>query len=250
MSFRESLKAWLNKNPFKGFFKTNRLRPPGAVEENRFMELCIRCARCIEVCPYESIKRADLFDRLQIGTPYIYADDRACYLCMLCPSVCPTGALDPKLSEPEKVRIGTAFIDQKTCYNYQYVRDENAGETQGYAMICSTCYNSCPFTDEAIVMEQFLLPVITDKCTGCGICTEKCPTEPKSINIIPTGMGNEDLAGLHYQRSRKNFQKAGDAGGYTGEDAIKKKMSIDSSDAKPDFKFDYETTDRIDGWTE
>ncbi len=250
MSLREKVKNYLNKNPFKGYFRRNRLRPPGAVAEEKFMELCIRCARCIEVCPYESVKRADLFDRLQIGTPYVYADDRACYLCMLCPSVCPTGALDPKLNEPEKVRMGLAYIEQDKCLNYLYVKDENAGGTQGFATICSTCYNVCPYTDEAIIMEQYLLPVITEKCTGCGICVEKCPTEPKSVSIIPAGMGNEDLAGLYYQRSRRNFKKADDGGGYGGDDAIQKKMSIDSAGEKPEFKFDYETTDKIDGWTE
>ena len=249
MSFSEKVRNFLNKNPFKGFFRRNRLRPPGAAEESRFVELCIRCGRCIEVCPYESIKRADLFERLQIGTPYIFADERACYLCMLCPSVCPTGALNPLLKEPKKVRMGIAFIEQTTCHNYKYVRDENAGYTEGFAMICSTCYNSCPYTDEAIIMEQYLLPVITDKCTGCGICVEKCPTTPKSISIIPEGMGNEDLAGLHYQHSRKNFKKAGDAGGYNGNDAIMKKMSIDATE-KPKFEFEYETTDKIDGWTQ
>jgi ferredoxin-type protein NapG len=124
MSFFEFLKNKTKTNPFKGFFKKNRLRPPGAVEEKQFMELCIRCARCIEVCPYESIKRADLYDKLQIGTPYVYVVEKACYLCMKCPPVCPTGALDPKMIYPEKVEMGKAIIHQDICLNYLYYKEE------------------------------------------------------------------------------------------------------------------------------
>ncbi|WP_238320646.1 4Fe-4S dicluster domain-containing protein [Limisalsivibrio acetivorans] len=233
----------LNNNPFKGFFKKNRLRPPGAVEEKRFMELCIRCARCIEVCPYDSVKRADLFEKLQIGTPYIFAEERACYLCMKCPPVCPTGALDPELAEPENVRIGIAVIDQETCLNYLYLKAEKAEEVTGAAMICSTCYNVCPFTDEAIIMKEYILPVITDKCTGCGICVEKCPTEPRSVEIIPTGMGDADRAGIYYQKSRKHFVDPEGA-----EGAVKKKRSIDSTGDKPEFEYDFDVQEGIEGW--
>ena len=146
ITLRDRLKRALSENPFKGFFKINRLRPPGAVEEKRFMELCIRCARCIEVCPYGSIKRADIAEKLQIGTPYIHTVKRACYLCMKCPSVCPTGALKQDLSNPAQVKIGLAVINKKECLNYKYFEEEVTGRVTGKAQICSICYNVCPFT--------------------------------------------------------------------------------------------------------
>jgi len=36
------------------------LRPPGAVEEKEFLGLCIKCGQCLQVCPYHSIKLADI----------------------------------------------------------------------------------------------------------------------------------------------------------------------------------------------
>jgi ferredoxin-type protein NapG len=250
MSFWEDLRIRLSQNPFKGFFKLNRLRPPGAVAEEEFMERCIRCARCIEICPYNCIKRADLYEKLQIGTPYIFAEQRACYLCMKCPAVCPTGALDPTLKDPKQVAIGKAVIDQQICLNYIYVKEEETGKVSGTATICSTCYNVCPYTDEAIVMEKFLLPVITEKCVGCGICVEKCPTHPKrAVNIVPTGMANEKSAGFYYQRSKVIHSRSVENGDpLAGEELIKKKGAISTFGKKPEFESDFDTQHEIEGW--
>jgi ferredoxin-type protein NapG len=250
MSFLDKLRRIFNKNPIKGHFKKNRLRPPGAVEENRFMSLCIRCARCIEVCPYNAIKRADFADHLQIGTPYIYPDQKACYLCMRCPAVCPTNALDTELIQMEKVAIGRAFVDEKVCLNYQFANDENKGSTDGMARICNTCYNVCPLQDEAIVLKQVILPVVTDKCVGCGICTERCPTNPKAINIFPSGMDDTARAGFHYQKSRFIYENSRKShhGFYKGKELMDKKKKIQSNDTKPDFTYDFEPQETIDDW--
>lgn len=250
MSFVEDMKNRLNTNPFKKYFKKDRLRPPGALNEKQFMELCIRCARCIEICPYESIKRADLLDSFQIGTPYVYAEEKACYLCMKCPPVCPTGALDPKMIQPEKINMGIAIINQETCLNYLYVKEEETGNITGYAQICSTCYNVCPFTDEAIVMKDYLLPVITDKCVGCGICVEKCPTEPKkSMHIVPTGMANVENSGYFYRKNKVKHQEK-IKGVLHGEDLIKQKQGISSFGAKIEFKNDFYIQEDIEDWDE
>lgn len=249
MSIKKFLQDFLNKNPFKGFYQVDRLRPPGAVEEKKFMELCIRCARCIEVCPYDSIKRADLFEKMQIGTPYIFARDRACYLCMKCPSVCPTGALDNNLVDAEKVKMGIAHIDQNRCLNYLYVKEEEGIIDTGKAQICSTCYNVCPFQDKAIIMEKYILPVITEKCVGCGICVEKCPTEPKSVYIVPNGMGNKDTAGFYYQRSKMSFKKSEEITDdyLKGDRLLQKKQNIQGED-KPKFKNNFKVQEKIEGW--
>jgi ferredoxin len=96
------------ENPFTNQFSENRLRPPGAVEEKRFMALCIRCNRCLEVCPYGSIRRAGF--GATIGTPYVFPLEKACYLCMACCRLCPTGALDKSLSNPEGVAMGKPVL--------------------------------------------------------------------------------------------------------------------------------------------
>ncbi|KAA0257813.1 4Fe-4S dicluster domain-containing protein [Deferribacter autotrophicus] len=249
----DDLKNFLNRNPFKGFFKKNRMRPPGAQEESKFMELCIRCARCIEVCPYDSIKRADVFERLQIGTPYIFAEEKGCYLCMKCPTVCPTGALDNNITKPEQVEIGIAIINQETCLNFKYFIDEEKGVSED-ALLCSICYDVCPLRDTAIVMEHFILPVITDSCTGCGVCTEKCPTTPKSVNIIPKGMEEKELAGFYYRKLKIQAQKRSktikDTMAEKTEIEVKKKESISSFGEKPTFESNFDVQETIDEWEE
>jgi ferredoxin-type protein NapG len=248
--FTEKLGKLLNNNPFKNYFKKNRLRPPGAVEEKMFMELCIRCSRCIEVCPYDSIHRADLYEKLQIGTPYIFADHKACYLCMKCPEVCPTGALNPELQEGRNVRMGIAVINQETCLNFNYYKDEMEGVSRtGTAQLCATCYNVCPYTDEAIILDKFILPVVTDKCTGCGICVEKCPNSPeKSISVVPVGMEIKEEAGFYNRKIKLHGeQKAIDEVKHKDE-LIKVKQKISSFGVKPDFEYNIELDEDRDEW--
>ena len=95
----------------------NRLRPPGAVPEEIFAGKCIRCGRCVEVCPYRSIIPLDIKNGVYDGTPLIFAETIPCYLCMKCVKVCPTGTLQ-KISQQE-TRMGLAIINRHRCYNWQ-----------------------------------------------------------------------------------------------------------------------------------
>jgi ferredoxin-type protein NapG len=73
-----------------------RLRPPGALEEDDFLASCIKCGQCVQVCPVEALKLADLTDGYGVGTPYIDARAQACdFSCdaVQCILACPTGAL-------------------------------------------------------------------------------------------------------------------------------------------------------------
>ncbi len=154
---------------------TNRLRPPGGVSEDLFPAKCIRCGRCVEVCPYRSIIQLDIRSGIHAGTPLIEAENVPCYLCMKCVDVCPTGSLAPV--SQEQTRMGLAVVDKYSCAAWE-------GTT-----LCRTCYDKCPFPDKAIHLDQ-LRPIIeTDHCTGCGLCTNGCPiTLPngrKAVNIEP-----------------------------------------------------------------
>jgi len=160
---------------FSSPVSVNRLRPPGAVGEDIFAGKCIRCGRCVEVCPYYSIKMLDVRHGVFAGTPLIEAETIPCYLCMKCVDVCPTGSLQP-ISQQD-VRMGLAVINKFTCTTW-------AG-----TILCRTCYDKCPFKDQAIRLDE-LRPVVDEKqCTGCGMCTNACPitsTEgSKAINIEP-----------------------------------------------------------------
>lgn len=168
--FASGATASILKSPVK----TNRLRPPGAVSEDIFAGKCIRCGRCVEVCPYRCITMLDIRRGIHAGTPLIEAENIPCYLCMKCVEVCPTGTLQ-QVSQQE-TRMGLAVINRFTCFSW-------SGMT-----MCRTCYDKCPFKNKAIYLEE-LKPVVTDACTGCGLCTHACPvtTEKgdKAINIEP-----------------------------------------------------------------
>jgi ferredoxin-type protein NapG len=233
----------------------NRLRPPGAVDEKRFMCLCIRCNRCLEVCPYNSIRRAGL--GATIGTPYVFPLQKACYLCMACCRLCPTGALDRGLSNPESVAMGKARIDTSVCYSHLFldhdVLPENAGTKIG--ALCNTCYNVCPFPDKAIALQQNLFPVILEGCVGCGICTERCPTRPRrAINVIPAGMGRVDEAGFYFGKARKHFESTvrvktdGTSGALKGDKLLEQKALIERPKDQPKFEFPYKVPNSIEGW--
>ena len=243
------------ENPFVDNYAVNRLRPPGAVQESRFMALCIRCNRCLEVCPYGSITRAGM--GAAIGTPYIFPETKACYLCMACCRLCPTGALNPRLRNPAKVRMGKASIDTSICYSHLFLGHDVLPEQSGNKIgaLCNTCYNVCPLADKAIALKDNLFPVVLDGCVGCGICVERCPTRPKrAINVTPTGMGKVDDAGFYYRKAKKNYEAAGAGPSRTGsrvlkgQDLLDRKYTIEGSDAPPKFTFPYEIPKSIEGW--
>ena len=73
-----------------------RLRPPGALEEKDLLASCIKCGQCVQVCPVQAIKLADLVDGFGVGVPYIDAREQACdFSCDAVQRIlaCPTGAL-------------------------------------------------------------------------------------------------------------------------------------------------------------
>ena len=72
------------------------LRPPGALPEEQFLAQCIKCARCIDVCPLEALSPVLITDSiLAAGTPKLNFKQGWCDLCMKCADICPTPALDP-----------------------------------------------------------------------------------------------------------------------------------------------------------
>lgn len=163
------------------------LRPPGALDEKRFLAACVKCGKCAQACLYQSVKIAGGEAGVGIGTPYIVPRVTPCYLCpdIPCAKVCPSGALDKKLNDVEKIRMGTAVIvDRAACLSLRGLR-------------CEVCYRQCPLIDKAItlrnhqnlrtgehvIMEPF---IHKDKCVGCGICEKVCVLEKPVIVIQPT----------------------------------------------------------------
>ncbi|MCP4725661.1 MAG: 4Fe-4S dicluster domain-containing protein [bacterium] len=154
------------------YIQTNYLRPPGALEEKKFVEACINCIACAESCPRGCIKffTGSLEKKVFPHTPYIIAADNACDLCLKCTLVCPTGALMP-MDDPEKVNMGIAVLEEDLCLPYI-----NRGG-------CGACYTICPLNAVRLDMQRYP-EVIEDKCVGCGLCEEVCIVKVKAIRVI------------------------------------------------------------------
>lgn len=180
--------VYLRPAQARGFY----LRPPGALDEKRFLAACVKCGKCAQVCPYQSIVMAGGEAGVGIGTPHIIARETPCYLCsdLPCVKACPSGALDKGVQEIEKITMGTAVIvDREGCLSIRGLR-------------CEVCYRQCPLIDKAITIEPrhnvrtgehtIMEPVIhKDKCVGCGICEKVCVRE-KSVIVVQQRIAKQE----------------------------------------------------------
>jgi formate hydrogenlyase subunit 6/NADH:ubiquinone oxidoreductase subunit I len=159
------------------------------VAEPEFLERCIKCDQCINVCPTNVLQPSTLAQGGLEGlwTPVMdFAVGFCQYNCTLCSEVCPTGAIQ-KTSLPKKlglgehvpdgpIRVGTAFFNRGRCLPW-------AMETP-----CVVCEEVCPVSPKAIgtyeeeivrwdgakvtLHKPYMRPEL---CIGCGICEHECP---------------------------------------------------------------------------
>lgn len=144
------------------------VRPPGGQDELSFLSACVRCERCVEICPHDAIKLTHLEDGLlSARTPQMNFSTSYCDFCEsvspgepMCIAACGTGALEKLVDASKGWRIGCASIVSDWCLAYQ-----GTG--------CKVCYDSCPY--DAIRLDGLNRPyVINDACNGCGACEAAC----------------------------------------------------------------------------
>ncbi len=170
------------------------IRPPGAVDEETFLDLCIRCGECMKVCLTNGLQPTFLEAGLAgLWSPRLEPRIGYCeYNCTLCGQVCPTGAIQRLTpAEKKKVRIGLAAFDTGRCLPYAYQKT------------CIVCEEHCPTSPKAIWFEEVEVAtegggrtrvkqprVSIERCIGCGICETKCPVQ--DLPAIRVTSANED----------------------------------------------------------
>lgn len=205
----------------------DRLRPPGALDEDEFLAACIKCGQCVQVCPVEAIKLADGDEGYGLGVPYIDARAQACdFSCdaVQCVLACPTGALSHQIAQKEEVTMGFARLARPdSCLAMKGLgfsglargddftgllryEDIDRWEPQPIAShpydleLCDLCARECPISG-AITLEKVSdtpddprrIPTIHKSCVGCGTCEMICPTDPAAI-VIDTELALEASA--------------------------------------------------------
>ena len=192
-----------------GALPAEALRPPGALSEADFLAACSRCGLCVRDCPYDTLSLAVPGEDVATGTPFFTAREIPCEMCedIPCVAACPTGALDPGLTDIGKAKMGVAvLVDEEHCLNALGLR-------------CDVCYRVCPVIDQAITLEMrhnprsghhaIFLPVVhAEFCTGCGKCEKSCVLPEATIKVLPLPLGR-GVASDHYRLGWREMQDKG-----------------------------------------
>jgi len=173
-----------------------RLRPPGAVPEEQYLSMCIKCGQCLQVCPYDSIMLEDIDGKVGVGTAYINPLERGCYLCEAFPCVlaCPTGALDHEANVIEKVHMGMAIVvNESACLAIEKkkVTSEMIGRIYDHTKVISEIerknrkvemYANDP--EKVILQKELLEKLSGQEGKSCSLCADLCPFEPDPSRAI------------------------------------------------------------------
>ncbi|VAX18900.1 hypothetical protein MNBD_NITROSPINAE02-1707 [hydrothermal vent metagenome] len=157
------------------------LRPPGAIDEERFVTLCKECDDCIKACPENTLRAAGEEHGSLEGTPIFDPLRKPCFLCsdLYCISACQKGALEP-VETISLLDMGKARIDTSLCVSYE--GDE-----------CRYCLDFCPLSGQAIIEIGGRPWVQAEQCVGCGLCQYHCYHEARrsAITVEPRVLNNQ-----------------------------------------------------------
>lgn len=159
------------------------IRPPGALNEARFLQRCIKCGQCMRLCPTQVIQPALLQAGVEgLWTPVLdfRMGSSGCQPnCVACSQICPTAAIRP-LTIAERMgrdsyqnagplRIGTAFVDRGRCLPW-------AMDTP-----CIVCQENCPVSPKAIFTREVFRPLRNSRFKVGGVDGRSIVLETDSL---------------------------------------------------------------------
>ena len=142
------------------------VRPPYGVSESFFQSKCPSCESksCVASCDEKIIFIAD------DGTPALTFKRNGCTFCDECAKVCEEGVLSVENSNTAGELNAIFRISLESCVAH-------------HGVVCFSCKEPC--VDNAILFNGMFAPVIDDdKCTGCGFCLSRCPTQAISYTAF------------------------------------------------------------------
>ena len=142
------------------------VRPPYGINESLFQSECATCENkaCVSSCDEQIIFI------LEDGTPSLDFTKSGCTFCEDCASVCEANVLNLENVHTSEQLNATFRISTEGCVAYNGV-------------ICFSCKEPC--IDDAILFNGMFNPVIDmDRCTGCGFCIGRCPTQAISYDVM------------------------------------------------------------------
>ena len=157
-------------------------RPPWAVKESLFPDLCTRCGACIAACPTGLLKQGTG------GFPEADFRRSHCTFCGDCARACAANA--------SRLPIALDFSSGLPPWSHRAVVGAACLPHQG--VLCRSCEERCGegairFAPRPGGPAQ--PDIIVSTCTGCGECVASCPTHAISMQSIPQ---NRSLSGSHH----------------------------------------------------